>query len=47
MAKRTPKQKRKPSAKMPDFMARRKRIFGGKVGPDSQPLLDEMRGDRY
>ena len=47
MAKRTPKKKRKPLPKMPDFMARLKKDFGDKVFPDSQPILDELREDRY
>ena len=34
-------------APLPDFMARLKKDFVGKVFPDSQPLLDEMRKDRY
>jgi antitoxin (DNA-binding transcriptional repressor) of toxin-antitoxin stability system len=34
-------------APMPDFIARMKKDFGDKVFPDSGPLLDEMRKDRY
>lgn len=32
-------------AELPDFMARLKATYGKKVTPDSQPLLDELRGD--
>jgi antitoxin (DNA-binding transcriptional repressor) of toxin-antitoxin stability system len=47
VAKLVPAKKEKPRAKMPDFMARLKKNFGDKVFPDSQPILDELREDRY
>jgi antitoxin (DNA-binding transcriptional repressor) of toxin-antitoxin stability system len=47
VAKLVPTQKKKPQAKMPDFMARLKEDFGDQVFPDSQPILDELREDRY
>ena len=47
VAKLVPTKKKKPSAKMPDFMARLKKNFGNQVFPDSQPILDELREDRY
>jgi antitoxin (DNA-binding transcriptional repressor) of toxin-antitoxin stability system len=47
VAKLVPTKKEKPHPKMPDFMARLKRIYGNKVGPDSQPIFDELREDRY
>jgi hypothetical protein len=34
------------SVPLPDFMERLKKDFGGKVFPDSQPLLDDLRKDR-
>ncbi len=47
VAKLMPTKKKKPKTEMPDFMARLKKIYGNKVGPDSQAILDEMREDRY
>ena len=35
-----------PQAK-PDFLARQRAIFGGRLLPDSQSSLDEIRGDRF
>ena len=32
--------------KLPDFQARKKAIFGDRVLPNSQPILDETRADR-
>lgn len=32
--------------KLPDFLARQKELFGDRVLPDSQAILDEMRADR-
>jgi antitoxin (DNA-binding transcriptional repressor) of toxin-antitoxin stability system len=32
---------------MPDFMARLKKNYGDRTLPDSQPILDELREDRY
>ena len=31
---------------IPDFRARQKAIFGDRVLPDSQAILDELRADR-
>ena len=31
---------------LPDFEARKREIFGDRVLPDSQAILDEMRADR-
>ena len=47
VAKLVPATRKKAPPKMPDFMARLKKDFGDKVFPDSQPLFDEMREDRY
>ena len=35
-----------PHAK-PDFLARQRAIFGGRLLPDSQSALDDIRGDRF
>ena len=32
---------------IPDFLARQKAIFGDRIVPDSQELLDLMRADRF
>ncbi len=32
---------------MPDFMARLKKNYGERPLPDSRPILDELREDRY
>ena len=34
------------SVASPDFLARQKRIFGGRTVPDSQAILDDLRADR-
>jgi antitoxin (DNA-binding transcriptional repressor) of toxin-antitoxin stability system len=47
VAKLVPADAPRSPVPLPDFMARMKKDFGGKVFPDSQPLLDEMRRDRY
>jgi hypothetical protein len=31
---------------LPDFRARQKAIFGDRILPDSQEILDELRADR-
>ena len=31
---------------MPDFQARKRAIFGDRILPDSQVILDELRADR-
>ncbi len=31
----------------PDFLARQQAIFGSRVLPDSQGILDELRADRF
>ena len=33
-------------AKRPDFLARQKALFGERVLPDSQAVLDELRAER-
>ena len=33
-------------AKTPDFLARQKALFGERVLPDSQAVLDELRAER-
>jgi len=40
----TPKLPSEP--RWPDFGERLRRIYGDKVAPDSQPVIDEGRGDR-
>lgn len=40
------KPKVKPVA-MPDFRARLKKNYGGKIVPDSTPLIAEMRAERF
>ncbi len=32
--------------KLPDFQAHKKAIFGDRILPDSQEILDELRADR-
>jgi len=34
------------NANWPDFGERLQRIYGDKIAPDSQPIIDEGRGDR-
>ncbi len=36
-----------PTRSMPDFLARQKAIFGERVLPDSQAVLDDLRADRW
>jgi hypothetical protein len=36
-----------PLPTKPDFLARQRAIFGGRLLPDSQSALDEIRGDRF
>jgi hypothetical protein len=31
---------------IPDFIGRQKALFGNRVLPDSQPILDEVRAER-
>jgi hypothetical protein len=31
----------------PDFLARQQAMFGSRVLPDSQSILDELRADRF
>jgi hypothetical protein len=31
----------------PDYLARQRTLFGDVVVPDSQPILDELRADRF
>ena len=31
----------------PDFLARQQALFGSRVLPDSQVILDELRADRF
>ncbi len=31
----------------PDFLARQQALFGNRVLPDSQAMLDELRADRF
>jgi hypothetical protein len=31
----------------PDFLARQQTLFGSRVLPDSQTILDELRADRF
>ena len=37
----------RPQPAMPDFAARQKALFGDRVVPDSQEILDEMRAERF
>ncbi len=39
--------KRKKSNDKPDFLARQQALFGGRVVPDSQAILEELRADRF
>jgi hypothetical protein len=38
---------RSASNDAPDFLARQKELFGGRVLPDSQAVLDEVRAERF
>ena len=40
-------QQQQPSLEMPDFLGRAKKILGGRILPDSEPILDELREDRF
>ena len=42
----TPESAVPSAAKAPDFLARQKAIFGGRMLPDSQAVLDELRTER-
>ena len=47
VARLTPvKPRRQTPRPWPDFAARLRRIYGSRVLPASQPLLDQLRGDR-
>jgi hypothetical protein len=35
------------AAAKPDFLARQQALFGNRVLPDSQSILDELRADRF
>jgi hypothetical protein len=35
------------AAAKPDFLARQQALFGNRVLPDSQAILDELRADRF
>ena len=35
-----------PAGEFPDFLARQKALFGGRVLADSQAVLDEVRAER-
>lgn len=35
-----------PAQQMPDFLARQKALFGERVLPNSQAVLDELRAER-
>ena len=37
----------KPPSVKPDFLARQKALFGSRVVPDSQVILDELRAERF
>ncbi len=37
----------KSKVRLPDFLARLKKISGGRVAPDSKPIFDEMRAERF
>jgi hypothetical protein len=36
-----------PARMIPDFRARQKELFGDRVLPDSQSILDDLRADRF
>jgi len=36
-----------PPRTKPDFLARQKALFGSRVLPDSQVILDELRAERF
>jgi len=37
----------KPVDSRPDFLARQQALFGSRVLPDSQAILDELRAERF
>ncbi len=37
----------KAASAKPDFLARQQALFGSRLLPDSQALLDELRADRF
>lgn len=39
--------KRRESPDKPDFLARQRALFGSRVLPDSQAILEELRADRF
>ncbi|QTN32889.1 hypothetical protein HZ994_11315 [Akkermansiaceae bacterium] len=39
--------KRQKSIGKPDFLARQQALFGSRVLPDSQAILQELRADRF
>jgi hypothetical protein len=39
--------KRQKSTVKPDFLARQRALFGSRVLPDSQAILNELRADRF
>ena len=47
--KRALSKEKEPQKKivLPDFMARLKKDFGGRMTPDSKPIFDEMRAERF
>jgi antitoxin (DNA-binding transcriptional repressor) of toxin-antitoxin stability system len=47
VARLVPAKGKDASVAMPDFMARLQKNYGGRPLPDSQPVLDELREDRY
>jgi prevent-host-death family protein len=47
VARLVPAKGKPVAVTMPDFMARLKKNYGDRLLPDSQPLLDELREDRY
>jgi prevent-host-death family protein len=47
VARLVPAKGKAVSAPMPDFMARLKKNFKDRPLPDSRPVLDELREDRY
>jgi hypothetical protein len=40
-------QEPKTDVAKPDFLARQQALFGSRVLPDSQTLLDELRAERF
>jgi prevent-host-death family protein len=47
VARLVPVKGKSASVTMPDFMARLQKNYGGRPIHDSQPVLDELREDRY